>query len=235
MKDISFLKNKLIAHRGLYNELIPENSIKAFENAINKDYIIELDVHLINDGNVVVFHDDNLKRMTGLDKNIKDCTYDELQQLKLKDTKYTIPLFSDVLKLINGKVPVIVELKYDNKVGLLEDKVIKMLNDYKYSFAVKSFSVKSIRYINKHASNFIKGLLITHKNHKILNKLILNKFICDKYLGIDFLSCSIKLVKSKKIKKLRNNKIILGWTVRKSNVLDEYKNYCDNLICEKIL
>lgn len=85
MKDISFLKKTFIAHRGYHNMKlgIPENSLLAFERAISYDYAIELDVHLIKDGNVVVFHDDNLKRMTGVNKQIKNCTYHELLLLRL--------------------------------------------------------------------------------------------------------------------------------------------------------
>ena len=83
-KDLSFLKNKIVAHRGYHdiNIGIPENSILSFKRAIDKNYLIEFDLHLLKDGNVVVFHDDNLKRMTGLDSPIKDKTYPELQNLK---------------------------------------------------------------------------------------------------------------------------------------------------------
>ena len=71
--DLNFLVSNLIAHRGYHSEedSIPENSIPAFIKAIENNYIIELDLHILKDGNVVVFHDDNLDRMTGLNKNIK--------------------------------------------------------------------------------------------------------------------------------------------------------------------
>ena len=84
MRNIDFLRNKPIAHRGLHNkELnIPENSISAFKEAIAKGLPIELDVHLLKDGKLVVFHDDNLNRMTGLNKKIKDCNYDEISAWK---------------------------------------------------------------------------------------------------------------------------------------------------------
>ena len=86
MKKTNFLTKTLIAHRG-YHDIkigIPENSIPAFERAIQNKYIIELDVHILKDNNIVVFHDDNLKRMTGIDKEIKLTTYNEIKNLNLE-------------------------------------------------------------------------------------------------------------------------------------------------------
>ena len=76
--NIKDLKNKVIAHRGIHNnKTVPENSIKAFEKAIKRKIPIELDVHILKDNTLVVFHDDNLKRMTHIDKKIRDYTYPE--------------------------------------------------------------------------------------------------------------------------------------------------------------
>ena len=110
---MSFLSTKPISHRGVHdNDKVPENSIEAFKLAIKKGYIIELDVHLLKDNEIVVFHDDNLLRMTGVNKKIKNTTYKELQELKLLDTRYKIPKLIDVLNLVDGKVPLLIELKY---------------------------------------------------------------------------------------------------------------------------
>ena len=73
MKDLSFLTKNPIAHRGCHNKenQIYENTIEAFKQAVLNNYIIELDVHLLKDGKIIVFHDDNLKRLTGIDKKVK--------------------------------------------------------------------------------------------------------------------------------------------------------------------
>ena len=171
-----FLTNTLIAHRGLHNELIPENSLKAFKEAIKKKHTIEFDVHLLKDGNVVVFHDDNLQRMTGVNKKIKNTTYDEIKSLRLKDTDEHIPLLSDILKLVNGQVPLLIELKYDNKVGKLEEKLMTILKEYKGLYALQSFSPLSLIYLRKHYPDAIRGLLVAKfkKSHmNILKKVIL--------------------------------------------------------------
>ena len=148
MRDTSFLTNKIIAHRGCHDteKGIPENSMLAFDKAVKRGFIIELDVHILNDGNIIVFHDDNLKRMTGINKNVIDFSYDELKSIKLQNTEERIPLLRDVLNMVNGKVPIIIELKSDAKNGILEKKLIELLNDYYGKFAVKSFNPFSIRY-----------------------------------------------------------------------------------------
>ncbi len=93
-KNLDFLKGIYIAHRGLYHKEkgIPENSIRAFKEAVKRNIPVELDVHLLKDGNIVSFHDDNLSRMTGYNKMIKDCTYEEISGLRLLDTNEKIPL-----------------------------------------------------------------------------------------------------------------------------------------------
>ena len=131
-RDTEFLTQSFIAHRGLHNinENIPENTLKAFKNAIKNNYAIELDVHILKDGKVIVFHDKTLFRMTGVNKKIKDMNYDEIKCLKLKNTSENIPLLKEVLKLVAGKVPLIIELKSSNKVGTLEKEVMKLLENY---------------------------------------------------------------------------------------------------------
>ena len=103
MKKQIFKDWSNICHRGLHDEKIPENSMKVFSKAIKNNYVIELDIHLLKDNNVVVFHDDNLKRMTNKNINIKDMTYEEIKKINLKQTNEKIPLLKDVLKLVDKK------------------------------------------------------------------------------------------------------------------------------------
>ena len=109
---------KIIAHRGMFsNPTIPENSIMAFKKALEFSYPIELDVQLTKDNILVVFHDDNLKRITGIDKRVEDCTYDELKKLTLFDTKEHIPSFKEVLDLVDGKVLLDIEIKPTKRIN----------------------------------------------------------------------------------------------------------------------
>ena len=231
MKNLNFLKSNLIAHRGLHNKNIPENSIAAFKNAIKNNYIIELDIHLLKDNQIVVFHDDNLLRMTNINKLLKDTTYDEIKNLKLNNTKYTIPKIEEVLKLVNGKVPIIIELKYDRKTGLLEQELVKHLDNYKGKFCIKSFNPFTIRWFKKYRPNYIRGLLINYKKKNLFDKIALNKIIM-LICKPDFISCSYKLYNNKQIKKYMKKKPVLAWTIKNDKNFHLYKDKFFNLIID---
>lgn len=230
MKDLKFLKNGLIAHRGVHISA-PENSISAFKEAIKKKYIIELDVHLLKDNTVVVFHDDDLSRMIGKNIKLKNCTYEDIKNLKLLNTDNYIPTFEEVLKLINGKVPIIVELKYDRRVGLLEKEVVKLLDNYKGKFCIQSFNPLSIKWFKKHKPEYIRGLLLNRKPKNIIDKLCHTSFVL--YLTKpDFLSCNYKLSNNKKIIKYMKKNPVIAWTIRNDEELDKNKDSFYNLIVD---
>ncbi|HJJ07452.1 MAG: glycerophosphodiester phosphodiesterase family protein [Clostridia bacterium] len=239
MKDLKFLKETIIAHRGVHNEKdIIENSLEAFKEAVNKNYIIELDVHFLKDGEVVVFHDDNIERMTGINKNLKDCTYDEIRNIKLLNKNTYIPKFSDVLKLVDGKVPILIELKNDNKVGLLESSLVQILKKYNGKYAVQSFNPLSIMWFKNNYPNIIRGQLVCKfKNKKMDNikKFILKTMFFNIITNPDFISHSVDDLSYKEVNKIKKNKFILGWTVRNKERYDELIKYYDNLICEKFI
>lgn len=238
-KDLNFLKNKIVAHRGYHDKDkgIPENSMLAFKRAIDENYLIEFDLHLLKDGKVVVFHDDNLKRMTGIDALIKDKTYEEIKQLKLLDTNERIPLFSEVLNLVNGKVPIVIELKYDTKCGFLEDKVLEILKDYKGKYAIKSFNPLTVNYLRKKAPNVIRGQLSSDfKDDKIniIKKKFIQSMIYNFITKPDFISYDIRALPNKKIKRLRKNKLIMAWTIRDKKTYIKALDMCDTFIMENI-
>ena len=99
--DRALLKGAYIAHRGYHGENAPENSIPAFKAAIEKGLIIETDIHVLKDGEVVVFHDDTLTRMCGDERKIEDLTLEEVKKLRLKDTNEQIPTFKESILCIN--------------------------------------------------------------------------------------------------------------------------------------
>ena len=238
MKKVSFLIKPFIAHRGYFNNKnIPENSVAAFRKAIRNNYAIELDVHLTKDEKVVVFHDYSLKRMCNINKQIEDLTYNELLKYNLIDTKYKIPLFEEVLTLVNGKVPLIIETK-NKTIGILEEKISSMLDNYKGYFSIQSFNPKSIYWFKKHRKNYVRGILSGNfKNNKHLGKfkkIVLKSLITDIILKVDFISYDIRALPNKKIEKKRKHKIILGWNVKNKSEYLFSKKYCDNLIGENM-
>ena len=125
--NVEKLRSWAYTHRGLYGDGAPENSLEAFRLAKEAGYGVELDVHLLKDGNLAVFHDTLLSRMTGLDGRIVDLTTEDLQNCHLDGTGHTIPTFSQVLHLFDGKVPMIVELKEVGNCAALCEKACKMM------------------------------------------------------------------------------------------------------------
>lgn len=237
--DLEFLRKNLIAHRGIHNikNGIPENSLMAFKKAIENNYTIELDLHVLKDNSIVVFHDDNLERMTGINKYIKDVTYEEIKNLKLQNTDYTIPLFKDVLNLVNGNVPIIMELKYDVKCGILEKKTMDILKEYKGKYAIKSFSPLSVYWMKKNYPEVIRGQLcydFKDQRMNIIKKWLLRNMALNFLTTPDFISYGINSLPNRRIQRYRKNKLILGWTIRNKSQLEKAKKYCDNFICENL-
>ena len=234
MKNLEFLTTNLISHRGFFDNQkgIPENSLLAFQRAIENNYIIELDVHLLKDGKIVVFHDDNLKRMTGLDKNIKDCNFNEIRNLQLLGSNEKIPLFCDVLKLIDGKVPILIELKYDVKVGLLEKSLVNELRNYEGKYAIQSFNPRSVYWFKKNAPEIERGQLsCAFENKKFIERYLMSNMFFNIFTNPDFISYDVKSI-DKILHKKRKNTKLFAWTVRDKKTYEKYVEFCDNLICE---
>lgn len=156
---------KYIAHRGLHDCDAPENSLKAFENAVNKGVAAELDVRLTKDGRIVVFHDSDLNRMCSADVRVSDMTYEQLSTFRLKDSDEKIPLLSEVLRLVNGRVPLLIEIKDGAPIWTLEKRLCHLLKSYKGEYAVESFNPFSLLWFRLFAPDVFRGQLIsTHKD-----------------------------------------------------------------------
>lgn len=159
-KDLPELRKWCYAHRGLHKEDIPENSLGAFAAAKKAGYGIELDVHLMRDGNLAVIHDASLKRTAGADVKIEDLTAEDLKSYCLEGTDEKIPLFSDVLQLVDGEVPLIVELKsVDNNYAALCDTACNFLKDYQGLYCIESFDPRCIVWMRKNKSEILRGQL----------------------------------------------------------------------------
>lgn len=185
------------AHRGLHGDGRPENSMAAFRAALDAGYGIELDVHLLADGNLAVMHDSLLKRTTGQEGKIEDLTTQELKNYYLEETQETIPEFSQVLKLFDGKAPLIVELKcVDSNYRALCEKTCRMLDNYKGTYCIESFDPRCVLWLKKHrpelirgqlSENFMKvksslpGILRFCLTHQLLNFIVRPDFVAYKY------------------------------------------------------
>ena len=154
------LRNWKYAHRGLHGEGIPENSMAAFTAAKDAGYGMELDIHLMKDGNLAVIHDSSLKRTAGADVLIENLTLSDLNDYCLEGTQEKIPLFSNVLKMLDGKVPLIVELKsHENNYAELCKAACDLLEQYNGVYCVESFDPRCILWLRKNHSDVIRGQL----------------------------------------------------------------------------
>ena len=148
------------AHRGLHGNGIPENSMAAFRAALEGGYGIELDIHLLKDGNLAVMHDSLLNRTTGEAGRIEDLSTEDLKTYHLEGTEETIPEFMDVLTLFNGKAPLIIELKPENgNHAALAEAACKMLDTYKGVYCLESFDPRCVAWLKKNRPDIIRGQL----------------------------------------------------------------------------
>jgi glycerophosphoryl diester phosphodiesterase len=161
------------AHRGLHGNGIPENSLAAFKRAAELGFGIELDVQLSSDGEVVVFHDYTLERMTGDKRKLSELSLDELKKLHLDGTEEEIPTMKEVLDAVEGRVPLLIELKgEDLNTGLCPrlDSVMQLCSG---AYCVESFNPILLSWYRKNRPDVIRGILTTNlcktKKFTILN------------------------------------------------------------------
>ena len=147
------------AHRGLHTESVPENSLAAFRAAVEAAVGIELDVQLSSDGVLMVFHDETLLRMTGKEGKLSDYTCAELTRMRLKGSEETIPTFEEVLSVVGGRVPLLVEVKYHNRIGETCLKTAELLDGYEGAYLVESFHPLAVRWFAKHRPQVVRGQL----------------------------------------------------------------------------
>ncbi len=164
------------AHRGLWDADRPENSIPAFEAATNAGFGIETDVRLTKDGVPIVFHDEDLKRMCGVDKDVSLLTYDELLQYRLGGLE-KIPTFAELLATVDGQVPLLIELKgYTGDTRLCE-VIAPMLDEYKGEFVVESFNPLLLFCMKKLRPEIRRGQLVTDANRRKVGGGKLRNFV----------------------------------------------------------
>lgn len=149
------------AHRGLHNKskTIPENSLPAFRAAVSDGYGMELDVQLSKDGQVVVFHDDDLERVCGAQGRVDSYTFEELRKMRLVGTEEKIPLFTEVLDAVAGQTPMVVELKMGPRNKELCEKTYALLKSYEGDYCVESFDPRIVRWFKKNARQVVRGQL----------------------------------------------------------------------------
>ena len=247
-RDITPLTGRDYAHRGLWNTNEPgeanrpENSLAAFRAAVEKDYGIELDVHLTRDGHLVVHHDDSLKRLTGVDIRIADSTLAEVRACKLPNGE-PVPTYDEVLDAVAGRIPMIVEVKVENRNhDALSKAVYQRMQRYEGPWCMESFDPRAVKWFRLNAPEVIRGQLAFDDagKGKTVKLWLRNLYIASMLQNVlsrpDFIAFSAKSVKwhSLPIHLLRRMKPwFVAWTVRSQADMDALRSQWDLQIFEK--
>ncbi len=211
------------AHRGLFhNKDLPENSIGAFQRAVDHGFAIELDIQLSKDGEVMVFHDYTLDRVCGVKGRLSEKTAAELSELSLLGTDYRVPTLREVLDLVDGRVPLLIELKGEAMNDELCWKVAPMLDAYAGECCVESFNPFLLGWFKQHRPDVARGQLVTNllKTKKNGNKVLnfaLSFLLLNFMSRPDFIACDENYTQSVSHWICRHvfRVPLILWTVRK--------------------
>lgn len=239
----NFLTRTPIAHRGLHDDVIPENSLPAFEEAIKRGFPIEMDVRFTKDKKLVVFHDDTLARMTGDGRAVSDCTLEEIQALLL-DGKEHIPTFEEFLGCVAGRTPLLIEIKSMDGVKGEEiaSALARALEGYAGEYAIQSFQPLYVKAFKKLRPYILCGVLATAQAGKEafgggplwrIKAYIVRNLALNFWVRPDFVSyCFLDLPRGR-VTKFKGVK--LGWTVRSKEDESRARKFVDNIIFEGYL
>jgi glycerophosphoryl diester phosphodiesterase len=233
MKNMSWLKEGFFAHRGFHNSQYPENSFAAIKHAIDNGYNVEFDIQLTKDNQLIILHDQNLKRLCNIDIEIKHSNYLDFKDHKINGTNETIPLLTDVLEKIPSNTKLLIELKKSNRNKELVNRFISVMKEHNFTFIAMSFDPRIVQLLKKN-KKIIRGYI---KSKKVTKSAILNFFIrlipIIKIIKPDFIMHNITDLPNKKMDKLYKKGLpILSYTARNQAELDMVRSTYTNAVFE---
>lgn len=242
-RDISPLMGVDYAHRGLWNaeENRPENSLAAFRAALEKGYGIELDVHRTKDGRLVVHHDDSLQRMTGVDRLIAQSTFEEVRACRLPNGE-PIPTYDEVLDLVAGRAPMIVEIKVEGNAEAVCRAVYERMQRYPGPWCMESFYPGAVQWFRKNAPEVIRGQLAFNQAGKgetlalWLRNIGMASMLQNAWSRPDFIAFEAATERKTCLPMLllrRMKPWFVAWTVRSQKEMDALRKSYDLQIFEK--
>ena len=211
-----------IAHRGFHNEKFTENGMKAFQNAIDHNLPIEFDIHLTKDNELVVCHDEDLKRTTGKEGIIEDLTLKEIKDNYRLFDGGEIPTFEELLNFVNERVPLVIELKvfrknYKPLAKRVKEVLLPKVRDKK-DYMLISFDPRSLWPL-KHIG-IVRSLLIA-KSHLYVYKYFRHT--------IESIDIEQVLLEDKKIQKFCKKHFTNAWTIQSEEELNNVLPYVDTV------
>ncbi len=242
-KEKEKLLNVHYAHRGLHDNSgdAPENSMAAFQKAVKAGYGIELDVQLTKDKVPVVFHDFTLERVCGKEGKVYDYTWEELKEFKLFESGETIPKFADVLSLVKGKVPLIVELKVEWMELYVCTEADALLRKYEGVYCIESFNPLALMWYRRYHNDVIRGQLadgFTRTGEfKGLLYVVLQNLLLNGMTKPDFVAYNHKYAGnlSRRLCRRLYGNLAVAWTIKSQEEMEKAKPQFDLFIFESFL
>lgn len=232
----TWLVEQPIAHRGLHDARCPENSLAAFQQAVTARWAIELDVQLLADAMPAVFHDVSLMRMTGWGGTLAQCRRHQLAKMHLNHTHETIPTLDQVLEVVQGQVPLLVEIKNDGYPGLLEQGVATRLRRYTGPVAIQSFNPMTLAWFRLFAPEFPRGQLassFTDEPRRPVIHPLCRRLVFHPLTKPDFIGYCIDDLPYWPVTQWRmRGGITLAWTIRTQTQCGRAQDWVDNIIFE---
>lgn len=231
-RSIRHLAARDYAHRGLWNEERPENTLSAFRAAADNGFGIELDVHMTADGYLVVHHDDSLLRLCGENITIGQSPLEAVRACRVAGTEEQVPLFDEVLEAVNGRVPLIVEIKVEQNVAPLCRAVYERMLTYRGAWCMESFDGRAVQWFRKNAPEVIRGQLAFRRigvgdslKEKLTN-LVVSSMLQNALGRPDFIAYEAAVERPRRLPMRlirRMRPWMVAWTVRSQEEMDRLR------------
>ncbi|MCX4304314.1 MAG: glycerophosphodiester phosphodiesterase family protein [Acetatifactor sp.] len=247
--DTAPFQKWLYAHRGLHSnepaqrgeDMAPENSLRAFRRAVEAGFGIEMDVQMTKDHIPVVFHDFTLKRICGREGKVCDYTYEELQQFPLCGSDQRIPKFKDVLSCVDGKVPLIVELKIEAADLSVCPAADGLLAEYKGMYCIESFNPLGLFWYRMHRRRVVRGQLaeafLRDKKFSGILYFVLQNLVFNWLTKPDFIAYNhshYDMLSRRLCRKLYHN-MAAAWTIKSQEQLEQARKHFDLFIFDSFV
>ena len=231
--------NRFFAHRGLHGEpnVIPENSMAAFHRAVTRGYGIEMDVRLTADGQAVLFHDDDLERLCGCTGTVETYTYKQLQLFPLHGSEEKIPLLKDVLQMVGGRVPLLIEIKTNGLDLSVCEETARLLDAYEGDYCIESFHPYVLYWFRRHRPLVPRGQLATdfikdYPKVSLIQRILMQPLLTNLLSKPNFISFSHVHKNLPSFRFWKKNRTTFGWTFRSAEDVRACEKDFDYFIVE---
>ncbi len=242
MRALDWLVARPIAHRGLHNKVegIIENTATAFAGAMAGNYAIECDLQMTADGEAVVFHDENLDRLADASGWVKAHTTQQLQSMTIKNSKDNMQTLGELLDQVDGKVPLIIELKshWDGN-DALALRALKVLERYSGPYCLMSFDPDLVAAVAEHSPQTIRGITADRTVHPAYNQLPVQRrlnmqlFRHLEYTRPHFVSFYFRDLPYAPVQAIRAaGHPVVSWTIRNTEQEAVARRYSDQITFE---